>query len=272
MNCPSPTTPDFSQPSGVVQVGSLEGLIPGLVHGFSGALPQSAQSPFGPLVSGWLIELFGPDVPPLMVLDQIHSSRVMVWRPEPHHKTGPLDGPLPKADGVLVLAGERGLAAIRTADCVPVLAADPQTGGVAALHAGWRGVAMSILPNLLAQWAGQGSRLDQVRLVLGPSIRQCCFEVQPDCLALFAPPWLEGTVEIRRNSAGQISTFLDLTQILIRQAGAFGVDADRIELVPFCTRCHMDPDGSHPFASYRRAVQSGEKSTDFNASFIGITR
>jgi copper oxidase (laccase) domain-containing protein len=64
---------------------------------------------------------------------------------------------------------------VRVADCVPILVGDVDTGDVAAIHAGWRG--------LVADVIGAGvAMLGRSRLVavIGPCIEACCFEVGPE--------------------------------------------------------------------------------------------
>jgi YfiH family protein len=79
------------------------------------------------------------------------------------------------------------LLAIETADCVPMLLADPQRRAVAAVHAGWRGT----LRRIAAQTLGRmqvlfGTRPEDVVAALGPGIGRCCYEVGPEVAQAFA--------------------------------------------------------------------------------------
>lgn len=87
--------------------------------------------------------------------------------------------------------------------------------------------------------------------------------MREDCLARFARGDLEGAVT-ERNGRIQLS----LEQVLRTQAAVFGVREDRIEALPYCTRCHQDAAGAYPFASYRRAQQEGRPAGS-NVAFIG---
>ncbi len=91
----------------------------------------------------------------------------------------------PSADIVLTRDAATALA-IQTADCVPLLVADPRTGGVAAVHAGWRGLAATaprvVVDELRRQF---GSRPDDLIAAAGPSIGACCYEVGADVRAAF---------------------------------------------------------------------------------------
>ena len=67
-----------------------------------------------------------------------------------------------------------------TADCAPVLFADPQAGVVAAAHAGWRGAIGGVLEATLAAMEGLGARRDRIVAAVGPCIRQPAYEVGPE--------------------------------------------------------------------------------------------
>jgi copper oxidase (laccase) domain-containing protein len=87
--------------------------------------------------------------------------------------------------------------------------------------------------------------------------------VKGDCLAEFAPEHLRGAVEERAGA-----TYLHLTEVLTRQAAQLGIGWERIESLLYCTSCHRDPSGAHPFASYRRAKREGQDLDGRNATFI----
>ena len=133
---------------------------------------------------------------------------------------------------------------IRVADCVPVLLADP-SGGVAAVHAGWRGLAGGIARAAL-------SRLDaaaeHVLVALGPSIGPCCFEVDRLTAETIAASSSDACVHPapdpnQRATHAQV----DLRTALETQLAALGVPAHHVERVGGCSRC--DPVGLH---SHRR--------------------
>lgn len=72
---------------------------------------------------------------------------------------------------------------VRSADCLPVLFADPRTGRVAAAHAGWRGLVRGILVSTLEALVHRGSRVDDVLVAIGPHISVGAFEVSPEVAA-----------------------------------------------------------------------------------------
>lgn len=93
-----------------------------------------------------------------------------------------------EADGHAVAAS--GIAAMAlTADCVPVLLG--ANGAVAALHAGWRGMAMGVLEagvRALRDVGGQG----ELTAAIGPCAGACCYEVGEDVHAAFGGAHRQG--------------------------------------------------------------------------------
>ncbi|GGQ16888.1 laccase domain protein [Streptomyces pseudogriseolus] len=86
------------------------------------------------------------------------------------------DRPVPEVDAVLT--ARRGLAlAVLTADCVPVLLADPVAGVVAAAHAGRPGLVAGVVPAAVRAMTGLGA--DPARIVArtGPAVCGRCYEV-----------------------------------------------------------------------------------------------
>ena len=86
---------------------------------------------------------------------------------------------LPKADAIV--SNTPGLAVgVLTADCTPVLFADPEAGVVAAAHAGWRGAVGGILEAAIAEMERQGARRSAIQAAIGPTISQKNYEVGPE--------------------------------------------------------------------------------------------
>jgi len=109
----------------------------------------------------------------LVTLYQVHGAAALcVDGAVPAHDR-------PKADAVVTRTP--GLAVgVLTADCTPVLLADPEAKVVAAAHAGWRGAAAGIMESAVAEMERQGARRHRIRAVIGPSISQVAYEVGPD--------------------------------------------------------------------------------------------
>ncbi len=91
-------------------------------------------------------------------------------------------------EGDALFTGEReAVLAVKTADCLPLLFHAPDTGEIAAVHAGWRGLAQD-LPVIVARaLAARGAAPGKLRIALGPAICGRCYEVGDEFRATFAP-------------------------------------------------------------------------------------
>jgi YfiH family protein len=90
------------------------------------------------------------------------------------------------APGDIVIArGSDRVVAVQGADCVPLLLVDARTGTVAAVHAGWRGMAARAPEAAVQALLRSGSRPDDLVAALGPSVGACCYEVGTQVRAAF---------------------------------------------------------------------------------------
>lgn len=121
---------------------------------------------------------------------------------------------------------------VRVADCVPLLVGARETGSVAAIHAGWRGVVLGVIPAALAALARDG----EARRVaaIGPCIGPCCFEVGADVADQIAAASHGANVVARR--AGD-KAYVDLRAAVRAQLAANGIDGASVDDVPGCTKC-----------------------------------
>lgn len=162
----------------------------------------------------------------IVCLNQVHSDRIIRAEDIP-------DGSFPDADGVVSLDPSIVLC-IRTADCVPVLVWSDDTPVIAAVHAGWRGLALGIVGRAVREVFSLGAR--RVRVALGPSIGPCCYEVGPEVLdALGVAPAVS-----RKNTPAA-----DLR--LAARVQAIRAGAGEVYDVGPCTCCT-----EHQYFSYRR--------------------
>jgi YfiH family protein len=109
---------------------------------------------------------------------QIHSPQVVVAEtPWPAAAR-------PRADAIVTRM--RALAiGVTTADCGPVLLADPKAHVIGAVHAGWRGALAGVVEAAVDAMERLGAERQQIRAAIGPMIRQSNYEVGPDLIARF---------------------------------------------------------------------------------------
>ena len=135
---------------------------------------------------------------------------------------------------------------IKIADCLPVTIIDASHGVTVNLHSGWRGAAAGIVPRALEAVRSESSfSAAESRAWLGPSIRQCCFEVGEEVVGAFESRY--GSVEEFVDRSRGEKPHLDLAGLTRRVLMAEGVPGSAIHDSGLCTRC----EGSI-FHSYRR--------------------
>lgn len=170
--------------------------------------------------------------------DQVHGSVVAV--------VGARDGgrSVPEADGLASMDGGTVLA-VHAADCVPLLFADPRLGTVAAVHAGWKGVASGIPVEAVRVLGGRfGSRPQELVVAIGPSIGPCHYEVdKPVMDRMRRWPWWTDVAPVNAQGRWQ----LDLRAACVRQLIGAGVPRGRIDVLDLCTY-----DYPELFYSFRR--------------------
>jgi YfiH family protein len=112
----------------------------------------------------------------LVGLSQVHGARVV-------HVTAPWDaGEGPAGDAMVT--ERRGIAlGIVTADCAPVLLADPEAAVIGAAHAGWRGAVGGVLEATVAAMSRLGARTERIAAAIGPCIAAASYEVGADLRA-----------------------------------------------------------------------------------------
>lgn len=162
-------------------------------------------------------------------------------------------------DGYIVT--ERGVfAAVKTADCVPILICDKKREICCAVHAGWRGTFSQIAARAVRKMLSLGSSPDDIVVAIGPAINGECYEVGrevyeaahltgvrlDDC---FIPRGDKYLCDLKRANA-----------LIIEEAG---VPAENIDICPLCTHCE-----DKLFYSHRKS--GGERGTMM--AVIGITK
>ncbi|MFT4626016.1 MAG: nicotinate (nicotinamide) nucleotide adenylyltransferase [Myxococcota bacterium] len=209
--------------------------LPGVAHGFTDRRGARGghELDLGPRPTGearrvaWADALRGVDaamsLERVALLDQVHGSEVLV-DPEPcgvHTTVGVGDAIVCTRVGVTV--------AVRTADCVPILAACP--GGVAAVHAGWRGVAAGVVHRAVsALCAATGAEPSQVSAAIGPHISAAQYEVGSEVIAAIVESGVPRHVVAR---PGPRRAHADVGAAVAFQLEAAGVGA--VDWVPGCT-------------------------------------
>ena len=185
-------------------------------------------------------------------LNQVHGNVV-------HAATRETAELRPAGDG-LVTAEPGVTLGIFTADCVPILMVDAKRRVAGAMHAGWRGVLADIAGVGVRAMVQLGARVSDIRAAMGPSIGQCCFEVDAELGERFGRGIVGAASHTKAGRPGK--AFIDLRAVVRDQLERAGLDATNIASVGPCTRCASDR-----FFSRRAA---GGRTTGLQMSFVGF--
>jgi YfiH family protein len=192
----------------------------------------------------------------LVSLYQVHSAVVVtVEAPFPAADR-------PKADAMVTRVPGLALG-IATADCGPILFADPENGVVGAAHAGWKGALTGVIAATVQAMEALGARRQQIVAVLGPTIGQASYEVGPDFIARFraeAPGQERFLGAANRDGHAQF----DLPGFILARLGE--AEIGEAAMLGLCT--YADPER---FYSYRRTTHRGEADYGRLISAIALT-
>ena len=198
----------------------------------------------------------GVDVRRLLTAYQIHSPDVVVveapWAMDTR----------PRADAIVTRAS--GLAVgITTADCGPILLADPEARVIGAAHAGWRGALTGIVEATVAAMERLGATPDRIRAALGPMIRQHNYEVGPDFIGRFSA---EDPASDRFFAAAARPghALFDLPGYITTRLSRAGVE--HVEDLGLCT--YADPER---FFSFRRTAHRSEADYGRHVNAIALS-
>ena len=170
-------------------------------------------------------------------LNQVHGTRVVRWG------SSDFDNGLPDADAII--SDQPGsLCVVRTADCLPILLCASDGSEIAALHAGWRGLAAGIIDATLK---AMKTPAQDLVVWFGPAISQPAFEVGPEVSESFSA-WGATDEWFRHNERGRLQA--DLVGLATARLREIGVSAAHGG--DLCT--HADPER---FYSYRRDGETG---------------
>ncbi len=190
----------------------------------------------------------------LVTVHQVHSADVVVataaW---PDDARPQVDALVTDRPGLLL--------GILTADCGPVLFADPDAGVVGAAHAGWKGAIGGVTDSTIAAMEGLGAKRERIIAAIGPCIARASYEVDDGFLKRFenADPANERFFTTGRPGHHQF----DLEGYIASRLADAGVG--QVEMLGLDT--YRD---AERFFSFRRATHKGEPDYGRQISLIGL--
>lgn len=168
-------------------------MVPNLRHGFFGRERGVSHGVYASLNCGYnndddprlilanrsiAMDRLGMPAGCLTTAKQVHGIAVQ-------RITEPIPGP-PSIEADALVTDRSGIAlGVLSADCAPLLLADPEAGVVGAAHAGWRGALGGVIGSVVQAMIALGADTERMIAAVGPCIAKPSYEVGPDMRADF---------------------------------------------------------------------------------------
>ena len=194
---------------------------PGVIAGFSGRQFERVRF-------GRFLEKLGADERRFVSVKQEHTTEILIAEE-------PVAEERIVADGIIT--NRAGLACgVRTADCVPIFYFDPREKVAGIAHAGWRGIRDGICGKMVERMKETfGTQPANVRVAIGPAIRDCCYEVGEEFREYFPEQY-----RIRKTGPSAGKGFVDLAAAAAGDLIRAGVGEPHIRDCGICTSCRHD--------------------------------
>lgn len=184
----------------------------------------------------------------LIIPRQSHTANVFIV------DETPVDDRCVENVDALVTRNEPVALCISTADCVPIVMADPDAGVIAAAHSGWRGTVADIAGKTVRAMLSLGARAERIHAATGPAICADCFEVGKEVAEVFRNTYPHTPGIVRDNFA---KPHIDLRLAITHSLVEAGISPKHITASGACPHC--DPD--RYFSARRLGTASGRTLT-----------
>lgn len=168
-----------------------------------------------------LKELFNLDE--VLYLNQIHSDEIVDCTKNSVIPKGNIDG-----DALIINKANIGIG-VFAADCTPVIVYDEKKKVIAAIHSGWRGTFGEITKKT-CEYMIENYDCRNLKVIIGPHIRQCCYEVSVELAEKFKEKFGKDVV-YKRN--------LSLEKCIVKQLKGI-VNIENVASINKCTYCNND--------------------------------
>ena len=209
---------------GVIQLEILHA-VAGVRHGF--AARRGRLGDVAPNAVARLRQVHGAEV---LALPQNDDAREAFYRSTVEER--------PTADALMTDA-LGATVAVAVADCLPLLFADRRARAVAAVHAGWRGLAAGVIENTVgALQSTYGIIPSDLVVGIGPAIGPCCFEVGHEVIEAFAKRGYEAQARVSGRQGAR--PHADLRAVAAAILRRLEVPDDNVASAAMCTLCNSE--------------------------------
>lgn len=188
------------------------------------------------------------------LLSHIKLDQSPLWLEQVHGQTvvdvsSVTLGQLPQADASMSQSVQAGACVVMTADCLPLLVCNRQGDRVAAIHAGWRGLAEGVIESTIT---AMQQPPEQLLVWLGPAIGPQAFEVGEDVREIFLRQHHQSEAAFVENRPAHYMA--DIYQLAKIRLSLLGIES--VYGGGYCTFNDADQ-----FFSYRRDGKTGRQAS-----------
>ncbi len=192
-----------------------------------------------------ILNQYGMDIQQTVIGEQVHGDKIAIVTAADAGK-GSFSPPISGTDGLITSESNMALMSFY-ADCVPLYVWDEQKRVIGVAHAGWRGTVLDIAGKMVENFlTGYQSNPENIRVVIGASICEQCFEVDETVITEFQRLFDEREMRqlVCAKTDGKFLFNLKKANHLLFVRS--GVPSESIYTMPQCTVCDQE------FYSYRR--------------------
>ncbi len=170
----------------------------------------------------------------LVYMNQVHGNNVQIVDENSPKLIDDCDGIITKSKNLPLM--------VMVADCIPILFFDEIQGVIAAVHAGRNSTFLRISQITANKMINElGCNPNNIKVIMGPSIQKCCYEVNEELLQIVKTSFGEEFCKEKN---------IDLQAINIKLLEELGIRNIRVSQI--CTKC-----SNEPFFSYRKNPKTG---------------
>jgi YfiH family protein len=182
-------------------------------------------SSFIPIEHGFGTKKFGDGRSKSAIISQTHSTNILLLKEFPVSA-------IPNYDGIITQLSKVTLSVI-TADCVPIIFYDTKNHIIGISHQGWKGTLEKLSEKMISALMNLGAKVPDIKVVIGPAINECCYEVSKDLADKFNNDFDNQTVTNRDNKY-----YINLIKANYISLLTQGILPISIDYFPFCTSCN----------------------------------
>lgn len=180
------------------------------------------------------------DYKTIFIPEQIHSTNIAIVdnkNSDGFRKIEDIDG--------LITKNFKTILVVRTGDCLPIIYVDKTNEIIGISHQGWRGSLKKMVQKMVERMLDIGSSREDILIASGPSIGDCCYDINDDRYYSFLEEFDGYSDKIFYRRGGR--TYLNLLLLNYLLLLDIGIPKKNIDFFPFCTKCD-----AQRFFSFRR--------------------